>query len=116
MLANVVVCSGCCCGNLEKGHDDVPVSALKEAWKEKGLGDSVELTISGCLGPCSMRNVVLLETDKSSTWLGGLSNQSHYDAVVEWACDFFERGDGCEIPEILMTRIFESNKSVKTRY
>ena len=51
-----------CCGNLEKGHDEVPVSALKEAWKEKALGDSVELTISGCLGPCSMRNVVLLET------------------------------------------------------
>ncbi|MED5306085.1 MAG: hypothetical protein VX942_01530 [Candidatus Thermoplasmatota archaeon] len=94
----------------------MPVSALKEAWKEKDLGDSVELIISGCLGHCSMRNVVLLETDKSSTWLGGLRNQTHYDAVVEWASDLFQRNDGCELPEILTPCIFEPNKSVKKRY
>ena len=65
-----MVCSGCCCGNLEKGHDEVPVDALIEAWEKNSLEDSVELTISGCLGPCSMRNVVLLETDQSQYLAG----------------------------------------------
>lgn len=115
MSANVVVCSGCCCGNIEKGHDEVPVDILVEAWRKNSLEDSVDLTISGCLGPCSMRNVVLLETDQSPIWLGGLSSDSHYDAVVEWAIDFSLRGNGCEMPEILTTHIFKPKKSVKTR-
>ena len=115
MSANVVVCSGCCCGNLEKGHDEVPVDALIEAWEKNSLGDSVELTISGCLGPCTMRNVVLLETDQSQIWLGGLSSDSYYDAVVEWACDFSQRGNGCEMPEVLTSQIFTPKKSVKKR-
>ena len=115
MSANVVVCSGCCCGNLEKGYDEVPVDALIEAWEKNSLEDSVELPISGCLGPCSMRNVVLLETDQSQIWLGGLSSDSHYDAVVEWACDFSQRGNGCEMPEVLTSQIFTPKKSVKKR-
>ena len=115
MSANVVVCSGCCCGNLEKGYDEVPVDALIEAWEKNSLEDSVELTISGCLGPCSMRNVVLLETDQIQIWLGGLSSDSHYDAVVEWACDFSQRGNGCEMPEVLTSQIFTPKKSVKKR-
>ena len=115
MSANVVVCSGCCCGNLEKGHDEVPVDALIEAWEKNSLEDSVELTISGCLGPCSMRNVVLLETDQSQIWLGGLSSDSHYGAVVEWACDFSQRGNGCEMPEVLTSQIFTPKKSLKKR-
>ena len=112
MSANVVVCSGCCCGNLEKGHDEVPVDALIEAWEKNSLEDSVELTISGCLGPCSMRNVVVLETDQSQIWLGGLSSDSHYDSVVEWACDFSQRGNGCDMPEVLTSQIFTPKKSV----
>jgi predicted metal-binding protein len=115
LSANVVVCSGCCCGNLEKGHDEVPVDALIEAWEKNSLEDSVELTISGCLGPCNMRNVVLLETDQSQIWLGGLSSDSHYDAVVEWACDFSQRGNGCEMPEVLTSQTFTPKKSVKKR-
>tara|TARA_B100001564_G_scaffold311466_1_gene283767 strand:- start:509 stop:793 length:285 start_codon:yes stop_codon:yes gene_type:complete len=93
----------------------VPVDALIEAWEKNSLEDSVELTISGCLGPCSMRNVVLLETDQSQIWLGGLSSDSHYDAVVEWACDFSQRGNGCEMPEVLTSQIFTPKKSVKKR-
>lgn len=115
MTANFVVCKGCCCGNLDKGYDEVPVSALKEAWKKNSLEDSVELTISGCLGPCKMRNVVVLETEQSPIWLGGLSDQSHYDAVLAWASDFSKRGEKSEIPEILKPLVFEHDKPVRTR-
>ena len=46
MFARVIVCSGCCCGNLEKGHDEVPVEYLREIWAERGIHQDVQLTIS----------------------------------------------------------------------
>ena len=62
MSASVIVCNGCCCGKIEKGHNEVPVDALKSAWEKSGLEENVKLTISGCLGPCNMHNVSLLKT------------------------------------------------------
>ena len=73
MSVSVIVCNGCCCGNLEKGYDEVPVEFLEQAWVENNLGQEAQLTISGCLRPCSMRNVVLLKSEDRLTWLGGLS-------------------------------------------
>ena len=49
MSVSVIVCKGCCCGNLEKGHDEVPVKFLEQAWVENNLGEEAQLTISGCL-------------------------------------------------------------------
>ena len=46
---------------------------IEQAWVENNLGQEAQLTISGCLGPCSMRNVVLLKSEDGLTWLGGLS-------------------------------------------
>ena len=34
MAVSVIVCKGCCCGNLEKGYDEVPVEFLEQAWVE----------------------------------------------------------------------------------
>ena len=88
MSVSVIVCKGCCCGNLEKGHDEVPVKFLEQAWVENNLGEEVQLTISGCLGPCSMRNVVLLKSEDGLTWLGGLSVQEDYESLVNWAREY----------------------------
>ena len=41
MAAQVVVCNGCCCGRVEKGHNEVPIEALKAAWEENELGHQV---------------------------------------------------------------------------
>ena len=35
VLPTMFVCDGCCCGRTEKGHNEVPVSRLKTAWKKK---------------------------------------------------------------------------------
>ena len=105
MSAQVVVCNGCCCGRVEKGHNEVPIEALKAAWEENESGHQVKLTISGCLGPCSMHNVSLLKTEDGLTWLGGLSHMNHYDALVRWACDV-AKGNDVKLPEILQERLF----------
>ena len=101
MSNRIVVCNGCCCGRVEKGHAKVPINALKAAWKEHGLERKVKLTISGCLGPCSMHNVSLLKTEEGLVWLGKLRGSNHYDALVRWASTIDENGVVPKLPEIL---------------
>ena len=85
MSPRLMVCNGCCCGRIEKGNDVVPIDMLKEAWKEYGLDEHVNLSISGCLGPCSMKNVALMMDVNERIWLGNLGTDVHYSALVAWA-------------------------------
>ena len=62
---------------MDRGHDEVPVEMLEKAWAERNLGTEIQLTISGCLGTCEMRNVVLLRTEGGRTWLGGLVKKNN---------------------------------------
>ena len=70
--AQVMVCVGCCCGQVERGRSEVPIYELKFLWKNYGLRKKVQLTVSGCLGPCDMHNVALLISDGGQIWLGNL--------------------------------------------
>jgi hypothetical protein len=63
----------------------VPVEWLKKEWKHRGLLKRVHLTISGCLGPCDVPNVVLITSAEGSQWLGHISQMSHYARLVDWA-------------------------------
>jgi|TARA_B100001750_G_C15215742_1_gene450690 predicted metal-binding protein len=115
MSAHVVVCDGCCCGRVEKGHNEVPINTLKAAWEEHGLADYVKLTISDCLGPCSMHNVSLLKTENGLTWLGKLSENVHYEALVRWARDFAKFGTDAELPEAIASHRFVRLEDVVVR-
>lgn len=112
MSSRLVVCSGCCCGRVDRGHSEVPVDALNSAWEKHDLENSVGLTISGCLGPCKMHNVSLLLVGGGTIWLGGLSEEAHFEALVEWARDVSQNGESAKLPEILTKQIFEP-ESVK---
>ena len=72
MSISVIICNGCCCGRVEKGHNEVPIDKLEAAWEANRIGEVVKLTISDCLGPCSMHNVSLLNTGSGKIWLGEL--------------------------------------------
>ena len=115
MFAQVVVCDGCCCGRISKGHNEVPIDALKSAWQENELDGKVELTISGCLGPCSMHNVAVLNADEDQTWVGKLSGKEHYDALVDWALEVVNNGVNVALPQLLATQVFEHNKPLVVR-
>ena len=57
VLGQILVCSsGCCCGQTNKEVPAIPVDWLKKSWKEAGLLRSIQLTITGCLGPCDLTN------------------------------------------------------------
>ena len=113
MSADVIVCSGCCCGNLQKGNDEVPIDFLQDLWQKNQLEDNVKLTISGCLGPCSKRNVAVLKTDEGLIWLGGLSSQLHYEALAEWASEYSKNDSNTEILGILHRLQFTREKELK---
>jgi hypothetical protein len=55
VIGHLTICQGCCCGNTENGRPPVPVDWLKKEWRARGLLKRVQLTISGCLGPCRTR-------------------------------------------------------------
>ena len=106
MSISVIICDGCCCGRVEKGHNEVPIDKLEAAWEANRLGEAVKLTISDCLGPCSMHNVSILKNESGNIWLGELSSWDHYEAIVEWAIESSEKMEGSKLPKILEDRRF----------
>jgi predicted metal-binding protein len=105
-LASMYVCDGCCCGRVEKGHNEVPVDFLKSAWKKKELYKKINLTISNCLGYCSLHNVTMLKNGSKKTWIGKLNSREHFEAVITWAHSVAEFGNKAKLPNILVPHLF----------
>ena len=80
---HVFVCKGCCCGNVERGFPEVPLDAFKSQWKARGIRHRVHLTISGCLGPCSVANVVLLILYGRILWLHSIDSPHQVTAIYD---------------------------------
>lgn len=85
MLGQISVCNGCCCGQTKKGHPEVPVEWLKQEWKYRGLLKRVHLTISGCLGPCDVPNVILITGAEGTQWLANISRRREFEMLADWA-------------------------------
>lgn len=106
-LAQLLFCQGCCCGRVDRGKPELPVEALREAWRLGKWNRTVQLTISGCLGPCDLTNVTLLLTPTEQIWLGQLEGEACYDELVSWvaACDL--AGQLVPLPETLTSHRVE---------
>ena len=103
----LLLCKGCCCGKTERGLPEVPVDRIKAAWKSEKLNKVIQLTISGCLGPCDLPNVAIVLTPEGTTWLGNLAGDDHYDALIEWARASTAAGGPLGLPEGLEAHRFE---------
>jgi len=86
-LAQLILCQGCCCGRVDRGFPAVPVERVKQWWRDHKLNRTVQLTISGCLGPCDLTNVVAIALPWGTEWYGGLTDLSQYDQLCEWASE-----------------------------
>jgi cobaltochelatase CobN len=78
------VCKGCCCGNTEKGNPPVPLEEFKAQWRKRKLRSRVHLTVSGCLGPCQLANVVLILFDGHTIWLHSINTSAHVTAIYDY--------------------------------
>lgn len=107
VVAQVALCRGCCCGAEEKGHPNVPVEWMKDEWKKRGLKKSIQLTISGCLGPCDLSNVVSISSAEQTVWLGRLRHFANYAALLEWSLASREAGHALPLPRELSELRFD---------
>jgi cobaltochelatase CobN len=99
VVGQVSMCRGCCCGNTERGKPEVPVEWLKAEWRRLGLLRNIQLTISGCLGPCDLSNVVTVLDSSGAVWLGNISRRDQYQALVDWAVKSKVAGTLLPLPE-----------------
>jgi cobaltochelatase CobN len=67
-----------------EANPEVPVDWLKAQWKAARLNPYIQLTISGCLGPCDLPNVVAVLTEAGQLWFGPLNQHEHFEALVQW--------------------------------
>ena len=107
VIAHLSLCRGCCCGAVEKGNPNVPVEWMKDEWKKRGLKKSIQLTISGCLGPCDLHNVASISSAEQTMWLGRLREFSSYAALLEWALASRDAGHALPLPSELNERRFD---------
>jgi hypothetical protein len=99
VIGHLTVCQGCCCGNTENGRPPVPVEWLKNEWRSRGLLKRVQLSISGCLGPCEVPNVVTISNETGTLWLGEISEFQQYQALVDWASRCKDAGEVVRLPK-----------------
>ncbi len=82
---HLLVCAtGCCCGRTERGHAAVPLDLYKQEWKRRKLRNKVHLTIGGCLGPCTLSNVVLLLFDGKPLWFQSINSAPQVLAIYDY--------------------------------
>ena len=98
VIGQLIVCQGCCCGATQKGRPAVPADWLKDEWRKRGLLKRFQLTVSGCVGPCDIPNVVGVNSENGSQWLGSISNFDQYRSLLEWAVRCVEGGHLLELP------------------
>jgi (2Fe-2S) ferredoxin len=106
-LTQLVFCQGCCCGRTDRGRPALPVERLKEVWRTERLNRTVQLTISGCLGPCDLANVALVVLPSGNVWLGGMAGEEVYEVLIAWARACDEEGRVLPLPEELESLQFE---------
>jgi hypothetical protein len=102
----LIFCVGCC-GRTERGMPEVPVERLKAVWRAEKLNRTIQLTISGCLGPCDAVNVALLLTPRGMRWFGRLQGAACYDAFIDWARACQTTGRLAPVPELLAGHTME---------
>jgi hypothetical protein len=98
VVGQLTICRGRCCGNVERGLPEVPVEWLKSEWRKRRLLKRVQLTISGCVGPCDVPNVVVITSSLGTEWLGNIVEFDQYRSLVEWALRCRDAGEMLALP------------------
>lgn len=98
VIGQMIVCQGCCCGATHKDRPEVPVEWLKEEWRRRGLLKRFQLSISGCIGPCDVPNVVAVNSEAGSVWLGNITDFNQYRSLVDWASRCVDAGSLLDLP------------------
>jgi (2Fe-2S) ferredoxin len=75
------------------------VEWLKAEWRRRRLLKRLQLTISGCLGPCDVPNVVAIASPEGLAWFGEVSGREMYRDILDWASASVEACRLLDIPK-----------------
>ena len=98
VIGQMIACNGSCCEATQKDRPEVPVEWLKDEWRKRGLLKRFQLTVSGCVGPCDVLNVVAMNSEAGSQWLGHITHFDQYRSLIEWAVRSVDAGHLLELP------------------
>jgi cobaltochelatase CobN len=59
----------------------------------------VQLSISGCLGPCDLPNVVTISNGNGTQWFGEIKEFEQYRDLVDWATQSRDAGELLPLPK-----------------
>ncbi len=104
---HLFICNGCCCGQTEKGFPSVPLNEFKQQWKQRGFRRRFHLTVSGCLGPCTLANVVLLQLRGRWMWFHSINDAADVDLIYDYVERTLESGPDLDLPAGLAGRQFQ---------
>lgn len=104
---HLFICNGCCCGRTDKGFPALALDEFKRQWKQRGLRRRFHLTVSGCLGPCPLANVVLLQFMGRSLWFHSINNDGDVNLIYNYVEEMLQSGGYLDPPESLAARQFQ---------
>jgi hypothetical protein len=100
---------GCCCGHPDRGGPKTVPGTLKRqmrrAFREAGVGGTLRLAFTDCLGPCSEANVVFLYVHGRPLWLRRISAVETFTDVLHYAAEVAAGGPAA-LPPALADRAF----------
>lgn len=76
--------NACCCGRVDRGYASIPVELYKSEWLRRKLRNVVHMTKGGCLGPCTLANVVTLLFDGHSVWFHSINYEWQIIAIFDY--------------------------------
>lgn len=76
--------NACCCGRVDRGYAPIPVELYKNEWLRRKLRNVVHMTKGGCLGPCTLANVVTLLFDGHSVWFHSINYEWQIIAIFDY--------------------------------
>jgi cobaltochelatase CobN len=62
----------------------LPLDEFKRQWKARGIRRRFHLTVSGCLGPCPLANVVLILFRGRTAWFHSINNSEDVDLIYSY--------------------------------
>jgi cobaltochelatase CobN len=104
---HLLVCKGCCCGNTDRNIPPVPVDTFKREWKERGIRKQIHLSISACLGPCAVANVVLFMFHGSSIWFHSINSDADVIHIYRYIEQLLSAGSFKQPSGPLAEKVFQ---------
>jgi cobaltochelatase CobN len=104
---HLFICNGCCCGRTEKGFPPLALDEFKRQWKQRGIRRRFHLTISGCLGPCPLANVVLLQIHGRSFWFHSVNQHEDVNLIYDYVERMLLAEMALDLPDALKSRLFD---------